>query len=267
MKNLMSCLVFLLVLSNGYAAKVVSASSGFPVAYVNIGVPGMNVGTVSDEQGNFTFIPAGIPDNAVVKLSCIGYEPVEIIFSEFKKLNHITLKEKAYALPEAIVLPSSFVKKKLGVTTKSKAAQAGFQNNELGYEMGIMMKARKRSRINSLQLNIATSGYDSLFYRVNVYEVRNMAKREFVNVLQKPVYLTISKKQQGSAIIFDILPYQIMVSGNFLVTIEHVKNLGAGHLYFCSKIGTNTWYRKTSQGKWEKAPIGISVSVEAMVER
>lgn len=59
--------------------------------------------------------------------------------------------------------------------------------------------------------------------------------------------------------------HNIQVSGDFLVTLEHVKNLGKGGLYFCAQLG-RSWYRKTSQGDWGSAPIGVSISVEALVE-
>lgn len=50
-------------------------------------------------------------------------------------------------------------------------------------------------------------------------------------------------------------------------TIEHVKDLGEGFLHFCAGLTHKTYYRKTSQGVWQTAPVGISISVIADVEK
>jgi hypothetical protein len=58
-----------------------------------------------------------------------------------------------------------------------------------------------------------------------------------------------------------------VVDGDFLVTLEHVKDLGPGYLYFFGAFTDRTYRRKTSQGKWESDKWGISISVEADVEK
>jgi hypothetical protein len=133
--------------------------------------------------------------------------------------------------------------------------------------MGILMPARKRSKVNAVLLNIATNTYDSIFYRINIYEVRNLAKKDFVNVLVEPIFVALSRQEVKQTIRVDISDRNILVKGNFLVTIEHFRNLGPGQLYFCSQIGKSTHFRKTSQGKWGSAPIAVSISVEALVEK
>ena len=56
-------------------------------------------------------------------------------------------------------------------------------------------------------------------------------------------------------------------------TFKHVFNLyfdkplGPGNLLFSVGLSKKTYYRKTSQGIWEKVPIGIGISVTAQVEK
>jgi hypothetical protein len=59
----------------------------------------------------------------------------------------------------------------------------------------------------------------------------------------------------------------ILTNGDFLITLEHIKDLGEGHLLFCAGLGTKTYFKKTSQGKWEAVPVGVSISVVADVEK
>ena len=65
----------------------------------------------------------------------------------------------------------------------------------------------------------------------------------------------------------DLQSKNIVVDGNFLVTLEHIKDLGKGYLHFCAGLADKTYYRKTSQGKWDTVPVGISLSVIADVEK
>jgi hypothetical protein len=65
----------------------------------------------------------------------------------------------------------------------------------------------------------------------------------------------------------DLQPKNIVLEGDFLVTLEHVKDLGDGYLNFCAGLTDKTFFRKTSQGKWESVPFGISISVIADVEK
>jgi hypothetical protein len=56
------------------------------------------------------------------------------------------------------------------------------------------------------------------------------------------------------------------VQGDFLVTLEHVRNLGEGRLYFPASLKKKTYFRQTSQGEWNSAPAGMAMSLEALVE-
>jgi len=153
----------------------------------------------------------------------------------------------------------------LGVSTKRKFVQAGFSENNLGYEIGVLMKVRKSAIIERVIINVARCCYDTLFYRVNIY--RRDGKRMFENILEEPIYIELPKDMVAEEVVIDLERYNLVVQGDFLVSLEHVKDLGPGVLYFCASMGSRSYYRKTSQGKWESAPVGISISVEAKVEK
>ena len=79
---------------------------------------------------------------------------------------------------------------------------------------------------------------------------------KFENVLQKPIYISLPKEKVKELISINLKPYNIVVEGNFLITLEHVKDLDPGNLFFSVGLSKKTYYRKTSQGIWEKVPIG-----------
>ncbi|MBN1184453.1 MAG: carboxypeptidase-like regulatory domain-containing protein [Bacteroidales bacterium] len=245
---------------------IVSNDKNLPIEYVNIGIINKNVGTVSDQNGNFTIVLDTQYENDTIVFSCIGYQPFLIKFSDFKNQykKDVVLKEKVFELSEVTVKPKVYKYKRLGVTSQSKSIQAGFKENQLGYECGIIIKLNKKASLEKLIINVASCSYDSIFYRVNIYSIKG--KMNFENILKQPIYISLAKEDIKDKIELDLRKYDITVRNDVLITLEHVKDLGPGHLFFCAGM-SKTYYRKTSQGKWETAPIGISLSVDTKVEK
>lgn len=273
MKNaILSFLVVSVISSANLMAQVHSGfitckQTGQPVEYANIGIVGKNVGTVSNDKGYYSLQIDEKYSNDSLLFTCIGYKPYSIKVSEFRKLqNHsISLDEKVTEIQTVVVLPKKYVLKKLGVTTRNKSFSAGFENNQLGYEMGIMMKVKKNAFIQKVNLNINQCTYDSLLYRLNIYKVNG--EMDFENILTKPIYIKLPKRELNKTVTIDLTSYNIKVQGNFLVALEHIKDMGLGILHFSCSLTQRTYYRKTSQGAWDTAPIGVSISVDAKVEK
>ncbi len=250
-----------------YSGFVQIEKTGKPIEYVNIGIVGKNIGTVSDLKGEYALVIDSLFDSDTLRFSCIGYYPFSIKVSDFKKLKNydIYLEERIFDLAEVIVHHKNYRPQTLGIKTKSKAVQSGFGDNKLGYECGILMKIEKSAILEKVNINFSYCSYDTILYRVNVYEV--IGKMKFENILENPIYLKLPKDKTSKKVVIDLEPYKLIVQGDFLITMEHVKDLGPGYLYFCAGVLGKTYYRKTSQGKWETAPVGISISVDARVEK
>jgi len=267
-------LIFLLLIliSNSlfgqtFSGKVIYSKSNLPIEFVNIGIVGKNIGTTSDIRGNYNISIDSLFDNDSLLFSCIGYIPYSVKVADYKKLNiwNIQLQEKIYELDEIAISTKSFKKRLLGVTSKTKLIQTGFKDNLLGYECGLFLKVKKSAILEKVEINITTCTYDSIFYRLNIYRVKG--KMNFENILQKPIYVSLQKNQVGDKISINLIPENIVVDDDFLITLEHVKDLGSGYLYFSAGLSKKTYYRKTSQGAWETSPVGVSISVTAKVEK
>jgi hypothetical protein len=269
MKNILLSTILLFGLSTlhsqTFVGVILSKDTNKPIEYANIGIVGRNNGTVSDNQGKYSLDVNSEFDSDTLKVSCIGYHPYIVQVSEFKKLKkqNIELHERVYELQQVNIRPKQYKFKNLGVSTKLKNIQAGFKDNKLGYELGILMKVKKSAIPEKVRINVARTTYDTLFYRMNIYTLKN--KQEFENILEKPIYLEIANPKEEVEL--DLKPYNLYVEGDFLVTLEHIKDMGEGALYFCTSVIGKTYYRKTSQAVWETVPIGISISVDAQVER
>jgi hypothetical protein len=251
---------------NRIAGSVLNKENDLPVEYVNIGIAGKNIGTVSDKNGHFNLLVESQYQNDSLLFSCIGFETYSVKISDIKENEIIRLQEKPFLLNEVVVMPRIFKERALGITAKSGIGVTGFENNNLGYECGLLMKNKKRAEIKSVKVNISSCTYDTIFYRLNIYEVNE--NDNFENILIEPIYVIASKADVlNGSLQIDLTKQNIIVNGNFLVTLEHIRDLGNGGLWFPASLKQKTYYRKTSQGKWETAPIGISLSVIANVEK
>jgi hypothetical protein len=266
----LACMRFLICSSafgQNISGFVFNEKNQLPVEYVNIGIVGKNTGTVADFSGKYSLsIDPKFAEDTLL-FSSIGYIPLSIRVSELikSKDQNVFLKENIYQLKEVIVHPKIIKQETLGVTSHFKKMSAGFRDNLLGYELGVLMKVKKTATIKRVNINISACTYDSVFYRLNVYKV--IGKKQFENILITPIYLNISKDKMYEPIHIDLQTRNIVVEGDFLVTLEHVRDLGKGYLYFPVNLLEKTYFRKTSQGKWETSPVGISISVDADVEK
>ena len=142
---------------------------------------------------------------------------------------------------------------------------SGFDENKLGYECGVLLKIKNTAILKRININVVYCSYDTIFYRINIYKV--VDKLQFENILLKPIYVKIAKDKIRDKITVDLSKENIQLHGNCLVTIEQIKDLGKGYIRFSATFPGKTYYRRTSQGSWGIAPIGISINVEAKIEK
>jgi hypothetical protein len=246
---------------------VINEKSKLPVEYVNIGIPGKGIGTVSDASGKYILsIDPQFNDDSLL-FSSIGYLPFSIKISDLRDIynKNIVLQEKVYELNGVTIRPQKRKLQTLGVTAQSKKFVAGFKDNLLGYECGVLMKVKKSAILKRININISSCTYDSIYYRLNIYKAQG--KMDFENILSAPIYIHLPKDKVLDEIHVDLQSQNIVIDGDFLVTLEHVKDLGKGYLYFCVGLMDKTYYRKTSQGEWKTVSVGVSISVDADVEK
>lgn len=246
---------------------VMNEKDSTAIGFVNIGIAGKNIGTVSTAKGFFVLPISPEFESDTLLFSCIGFNTKAVKVSDLlgKNISNIHLEEKITELQEVVVVPRKYVTRLLGITADAKLVSAGFKDNELGSEMGVFMKNKKTAHIKQVNFNIAHCTYDTIFYRLNIY--KHVKDKEFENILTTPVYVELLNEQVENTVSIDLRHLNLYVEGNFLVTLEHIKDLGEGNLYFCAALLRNTYFRKTSHGEWTTVPAGVSINVLADIER
>ncbi|MDP5170792.1 MAG: carboxypeptidase-like regulatory domain-containing protein [Bacteroidia bacterium] len=250
-------------LSQVISGQILDQSNSSPIPYVNIGVLHRQKGTVSDEHGEFRLELAGFIDGDSIRISSIGYAPKTMLVKNFLDICEdrcqVKLIPTELTLEEVVIVPKKYRDKIVGNDNAPDFMQAGFEKNDLGYEMGVKMSTKRVAYLQEVYLDIAFSSYDSIFYRLNVYRITDGKPGQ--NILKKPIYLSYSKEDIGKTLTIDIRDQYVRVEGDFLISLELVKDFGEGKLMLkCGFMNNQTWYRKTSQGDWTKMPIGVGIS-------
>jgi hypothetical protein len=245
---------------------IVHEDNNSGVAYVNVGIIGKNVGTVTDKSGNFSIHLDKIYDKDSIRFSMIGYESRSFLVRAFKDnaIKTIYLGPKSYSLNEVKITYRKAREVSLGTPVISDALKSGFAENNLGSELGVKLKTRGKLKLEDINLNVSTCTYDSVTYRLNIYQA--IDEMEYKNILTQPIYISFSKDKIDKPITLALGKYSIIVEGDILVTLELYKDLGQGKLLFYTQYFTSyTYHKKTSEGKWTKAPGAIGMYLHGQV--
>jgi len=262
----MLCWAVIVCGQDNFSGKIIDSESGEVLPYVNVGVVGKNIGTVTDMNGAFNLKIDTKYDADTLMMSMIGYEDLVFVVADFKKKitddSTFKLTSKTTDLQE-IVIESSLLKSKiLGNKTKSKNIIGHFVSDELGNEVGIIIKIKKSpTYIDKFHASIVENKYGLLKFRLNFYSLKNKMPHE--NILTENIFVETQIKQ--GVLTVDLSEYNIVVEDDFMVSLEWIEDLGQDGLYFSmSFFGSPVISKYTSQADWKKAkPIGIGFSVTA----
>ncbi|MGB0862557.1 MAG: carboxypeptidase-like regulatory domain-containing protein [Saprospiraceae bacterium] len=264
--------VFLFGQNVEVAGKLIDSKRKSEIAYANIGVLNKTVGTVTDAQGVFNLsLSERVKDTDTVMISMIGYENRTFKVAEFRKAlsksKVIGLTPKSYNLDEITVIPKGNKTKLVGNKKRNENISVSFTNNNMGHEMAVLLKIKKRpTTVEKVFINITGCTYDSIFYRLNIYEYDKKAKTPGKNLLPKPVYLNFTKAETEETLMIDLSDLNVWVKDDFVVSLELIKDLGEGDINFSASFFKSKGFaRMISQGGWEEAPIRVGAGIYAEI--
>jgi len=240
---------------------------GIELPYVNIGLVGKNIGTVSDEKGIFDLeMDTQNHLQDTLRFSMIGFGSKAFTVAEFLKRKEIevVLEPSATALEEVVLTTerTDFKTKVLGNNTTSKLIVAAFTTNRLGNEMGFVVRGRKRPMIlKKFAISIVENDYGKIRFRLNFYSVEDGMPT--TTLLKENII--IETEVSSGIVTKDLTPYDLVIDEDFFVSIEWIEDLGPGKLFFSGGFfGSPLIAREVSQGSWSKigsANVGMNVEI------
>jgi hypothetical protein len=239
--------------------------SNLPLPYVNIGVVNRDIGTTSDSKGEFELHLTELNLHDTIRISMIGFEPivmyVQDIFHRQRQSYNIQLKEETRKLNEIVVMEKKLTSQILGNKTDSKFLGGKFASGDLGSEIAIRIKVRyPPTYLDAFTFNISYNTGDSAAFRVNIYEASNGLPGK--NILTENIILKITG--QTGKINVDLSKHNLVVKDDFFIALEWVEgNTNSGIVFSAGFVNKGTYYRKASQGRWKKHPMGVGFNVTA----
>lgn len=213
--------------------KVIDAETKTELPYTNIGILGTAIGTVSDGDGDFTL---EINDTKYLKdrlmFSFLGYEDQFIpIVKLIDQNNTIELQPLADQLSEVTLTGKAPKEKTIGRNhTGTGTMWTNFytagetQNDRLGKEMGMKFNLRGNYRLKSLNFYIGDNEYNSVKFRLNVYQVED--NKPSVSLNKQDIIFDVGDVRSDWVSV-DLDPYDIYLKEeleSFAVTIQWLES-------------------------------------------
>lgn len=245
-----------------------------PIAFTNIGVLGKSSGTVSDFEGLFDLTLKERDKDGVLRFSAVGYESKDIKVADIDPSEslRVVLTKAVYELPKVEVEAYAFTKEKtLGNRVTKDNVSVNFASNSLGTEVGLPIKVKQTCWIKEASFGINKNDFDSIYFRVNVYDFKN---DEVGEKLLKEDVIVISTIKAG-VITVDLADYNIVAEDNVMLSLEWVRDFEIEGQRIDKGLnlrgGINNgpcYYRFASQSDWTKVPkvlgfmkIGVNYNV------
>lgn len=250
--------------------KVLDSSNGDLLQYVSIGVVDKPLGTITNENGEFSLEVNGQSPKAIVRVSMIGFKAQNFTIGELSyKENIIKLVNETIRISEVIVRPFLGKLKKVGNKDYTKLGQVcGWSGTEFGRGSEIGLKiplGNQRVKLHSLHIRVYLQSFDSSLFRLHI---RNVVDDLPANELLDENILFPITKQSGWVDI-DLSKYNLVFKGDIALTIEWIKVIGA-HKDRVVKFGNSNQYtannvllnvkekqgcfyqKKTNEDKWSR---------------
>ncbi len=232
------------------------------ISYVNIGIKGKNIGTVSNEKGDFSLSIKNENRQDTLVFSCIGFEelslPIQKIIQE--NISDFYLKEKVLEINE-VVISSQKSKFKIIGTKSTNPLLWGSASSKDGkdiVEMGKIIELNKTTELQKMHIYLKGINTDSAMFRINFYNLKNEMPAERLNkknILNK-------KKLSNGWLEIDLTEYNLVFEKDFVVSIEFLpqKDSKGYSFWYGGQMGGSTLIRTSSLGTWKKMK-GASVSL------
>ena len=206
--------------------RVIEKVTDAPLAYVNIGVVDKGIGTVTNSKGEFTLVIPSSLNEQTIRVSMVGYKTLEYKVSDFvAKISNdynIFLEPDVTVIQEIAIVDSKMRSYTKGNRSKTQNFTVGFESDTLGNEFATKIKIRKRRTIlKDVRLSIVENTFDTLRFRLNIYAVKNGKPGALLN---KENIILETVKKDSEILIVDLLPYNVIVSRNFFVSLEWIEN-------------------------------------------
>lgn len=247
----------------------VKSSSGIPLPFVAVGVPGTNIGTMTDDFGIAQLISE--TPLSKIKISCIGYQTIESKPVNLPDTLELVLKEVQYELPVTTVKAGKLKKVMFGLEKEktnlyTNFAIQGKPRQNLGAAMGKIVDFGKESHcLDRFRIFLAACTFDTVWLRLNIYQADGHEPGD--PLVQEGLLIPVTGIRSGWVNV-SLASRKLYLSGEVFFSLEWVGFSGkAGYLSVPLSMPrplSNHYYRYGSQNTWKRHRLmSTSMVIEA----
>ncbi len=252
---------------------------GEAVEYVQVGIPKLNIGTVSTVDGQFkitvpgdtlechhvSYQAARVPvtgdaDDLVIVLHELELPPVVLIAGE--------TKEKYLVRPGKNILGS---KGSISIVLSTREFKGG--------ELGSVARTKKKFKIKDIELTLRDNSIPDCVASINIYRIEDKME-SFVNVLNKPIYFNVPVSKTPQKLVIHPSETVMLEPGKYFIAFQIVgcnkealeaylakpeKDRGLNEMKMTTAIYLKSSYlRENALGKMQHIPINIGIAVKGL---
>jgi len=241
---------------------------GEGIEYVQLGVPRLQVGSISGPDGRFEI---KVPCDTLVFFH-VSYQPgyypvtgpaddVVVVLRDQELTPAVAIggkpREKYLMRPGTLILKGS------GAISTSLSGE-----NPTFREVGSVAKASKPFLVQDIMFTVRDNHIPGCVASINIYRIEGK-KESFVNVLQRPIYFKVPESDEP--MYFDVQPTWplLLEPGKYFVsfqivgydkTVSPTEDMTMSFDIYLK----NSYLRETVMGEMENFPVNIGVAVKGL---
>ena len=233
--------------------------------YTNIGVIGLNKGTISSDKGLYSINISNIDKEKTLRFSYVGFKNVDFrigdLISDKASILNITMKEETFQLDEIVIKPNN--EKPVFIGAKKRGRKSWIWSEAIkGAEIGTLFKIDKPTLLKKVYFHVNKNYCDSIYYRLRIYDGTGEFPSKTIN---NEDIRFISKIKKGWESV-DVSDYDIKINTDFIITLETLESWTSGeyrttHLSVIRKQG-NSYSRTSSMAQWTEFGNEMSFKIE-----
>lgn len=266
-----TCYLFLnagnpILAQSSLTGKLQNAQTGEPLVYAHIGLVDHNLGTITDEAGNFQLLTKGpLRPNQLIQCSAVGFQTVQISVDQIQANALVKLAPQAIELTEITVTDRQRTRfKTMGHYSRSRKMVTGWSR---AISRGGLRAARIKlpnkapdAILQSLRFHLAYNEFDSILFRLHFFYPDEDGKLP-AELIPLSEDLFVHHDSSTGDVDFDLKPWQIRIDQDFFVGIEVVRTYGNCASDECLHFSVvlfkdRIYFRNTVTDQWDSHKLG-----------
>ena len=230
---------------------------GKGIPYASLYLPCGQTGTLSEVDGTFTLTTDASADTCTVTFSCLNYESRSLTVAEVRRLagaeRPIVLQPVAIDLTTVAVNDRAInLKPRVwGVPNPKGFSRMGYNFNERGGELGLVIKNEDYCRVDGVELFVSHVELDSFLVEFKLYELVDGKVGE--QLQRERIIRTVRRADANRQVAYSLQGLLPVVREPFVLTVTMLGN-NVGSVVMLEAVTKKKYqgYRRTPSGRWKK---------------